>query len=186
MPFESVRLRTALLLCVAILVAVIGSEATSSSPQEPQAVAATSEGKPISYLAQREPMVRDTTTTSTTLPPTTTTTAPPPTTTTTSPPPPPPPSTEAQVRSASQGINWWAIANCESGLGTGAPQWHINTGNGYSGGLQFSPSSWNSAGGQQYAAYAYQATPEQQIATAIVLSNGGTNLHHWPVCGKYG
>ena len=34
--------------------------------------------------------------------------------------------------------NWDAVAQCES---TG--NWNINTGNGYYGGLQFSPSTWS-------------------------------------------
>ncbi|MEU4210283.1 transglycosylase family protein [Streptomyces sp. NPDC026206] len=56
---------------------------------------------------------------------------------------------------------WDKVAQCES---TG--NWHINTGNGYYGGLQFSQSSWKAAGGTQYAARADLATKAQQIATA--------------------
>ncbi|MCV7131021.1 transglycosylase family protein [Mycolicibacterium vanbaalenii PYR-1] len=57
--------------------------------------------------------------------------------------------------------DWNAIAQAESG-----GNWSINTGNGYSGGLQFSPSSWAAAGGTQYAPSAYQASPYQQALTA--------------------
>ena len=39
-------------------------------------------------------------------------------------------------------VNWDAIAACESG-----GNWAINTGNGYYGGLQFSPGTWSSNGG---------------------------------------
>ena len=39
-------------------------------------------------------------------------------------------------------VNWDAIAQCESGN-----NWSINTGNGYSGGLQFSQGTWNAYGG---------------------------------------
>ncbi|MFI9239467.1 transglycosylase family protein [Streptomyces sp. NPDC053079] len=56
---------------------------------------------------------------------------------------------------------WDKVAQCES---TG--NWHINTGNGYYGGLQFSQSSWKAAGGTQYASRADLATKAQQIATA--------------------
>ena len=37
---------------------------------------------------------------------------------------------------------WDRVAKCESGN-----NWAINTGNGYQGGLQFSPSTWASHGG---------------------------------------
>ncbi|MCF6523764.1 transglycosylase family protein [Streptomyces sp. JJ36] len=56
---------------------------------------------------------------------------------------------------------WERVAQCES-----SGDWHINTGNGYYGGLQFSQSSWEAAGGTQYAARADLATKAQQIATA--------------------
>jgi hypothetical protein len=79
---------------------------------------------------------------------------------------------------AHSGVNWDAIAQCESG-----GNWAINTGNGFSGGLQFHPATWNSHGGQQYAPYAHQATREQQIAVAErVLATQGRGA--WPVCGR--
>jgi uncharacterized protein YabE (DUF348 family) len=82
----------------------------------------------------------------------------------------------AKVNNANVGGTWQALAECESG-----GNWSINTGNGYSGGLQFSASSWLGAGGGKYAPYAYMATPSEQIATAEVLrSNGGWG--HWPAC----
>ena len=43
---------------------------------------------------------------------------------------------------------------------------HDNTGNGYSGGLQFSPSTWTAYGGGQFAPMAWQASREQQIVVA--------------------
>ncbi|WP_269436922.1 resuscitation-promoting factor [Arthrobacter gengyunqii] len=80
--------------------------------------------------------------------------------------------------SAPAGGAWAALAQCESG-----GNWHINTGNGYSGGLQFSVSSWLGAGGGQYAPIAAGATPEQQIAVAEKLrANGGWG--HWPACAS--
>ena len=75
----------------------------------------------------------------------------------------------------SDGINWDAIADCESG-----GNWSINTGNGYYGGLQFLTSTWLSAGGGQYASRADLATREQQIAVASTLS-----LSNWPHCQIY-
>lgn len=69
--------------------------------------------------------------------------------------------TGATPTGGSTGVNWDAIAQCESG-----GNWHINTGNGYYGGLQFSASSWLSHGGGAYASRADLATREQQIAVA--------------------
>lgn len=56
---------------------------------------------------------------------------------------------------------WENVAQCES-----SGNWHINTGNGYYGGLQFSQSSWRAAGGTHYAPRADLATKPQQIAVA--------------------
>lgn len=76
----------------------------------------------------------------------------------------------------STSVDWDAIAACESG-----GDWAINTGNGYTGGLQFLTSTWLAYGGGQYAPEAYLATREQQIAVASQMS-----LSHWPICGAYG
>ncbi|HEY3546999.1 MAG TPA: resuscitation-promoting factor, partial [Propionicimonas sp.] len=56
---------------------------------------------------------------------------------------------------------WDRIARCESG-----GNWHINTGNGYYGGLQFNRASWNANGGRDFAAYPHQASRAQQITVA--------------------
>lgn len=122
------------------------------------------------------PTTTTTTTTTTTIPPTTTTVyIPPPTTTS----PPAPPVTDTPTPRG--GVNWYAIAVCESSLGTGSPQWHINTGNGYYGGLQFSHSTWIAFGGGRYSENAHLTSAENQIAIA-----SGMSLSHWPTCGKYG
>ena len=74
--------------------------------------------------------------------------------------------------------DWDRLAQCEAG-----GNWAINTGNGYQGGLQFSPSTWNSHGGQQYAATANQASREEQIAVAEkVLASQGWGA--WPSCSS--
>ncbi|OON73030.1 LysM peptidoglycan-binding domain-containing protein [Streptomyces tsukubensis] len=79
--------------------------------------------------------------------------------------------------SAASGSEWDAVAQCESG-----GNWSINTGNGYSGGLQFSPSTWSAYGGTQYAGSAAQASKSQQIAVAEkVLASQGKGA--WPSCG---
>lgn len=71
---------------------------------------------------------------------------------------------------------WDSLAQCESG-----GNWSINNGNGYHGGLQFHPQTWNGHGGQQYAPYAYQATREQQIAVAEKVQEG-QGWGAWPAC----
>lgn len=78
---------------------------------------------------------------------------------------------------AATDAEWNQVAACESG-----GNWGINTGNGYQGGLQFSPGTWAANGGTQYAPTANQATRDQQIATAErVLASQGKGA--WPVCG---
>ncbi|MDT5065502.1 MAG: resuscitation-promoting factor RpfA [Mycobacterium sp.] len=72
---------------------------------------------------------------------------------------------------------WDQVARCESG-----GNWAINTGNGYQGGVQFSPSTWASHGGREFAPAANMATKDQQIAVAErVLASQGRGA--WPVCG---
>ncbi|MBJ6631686.1 transglycosylase family protein [Streptomyces griseoincarnatus] len=72
---------------------------------------------------------------------------------------------------------WDRIAQCESG-----GDWHINTGNGYYGGLQFSASTWRAFGGTAYAPTADRASKAQQIEIATkVQRTQGWNA--WPVCG---
>ena len=63
--------------------------------------------------------------------------------------------------SAAPDSTWDSVAECES-----SGNWAINTGNGYYGGLQFTESTWNAYGGQQYASRADLATREEQIAVA--------------------
>src|SRR4051812_2520467 len=55
--------------------------------------------------------------------------------------------------------DWTGVAQCESG-----GNWHINSGNGYYGGLQFSASTWRGYGGTQYAARGDPAPPAPQNA----------------------
>jgi len=74
------------------------------------------------------------------------------------PPPPAPPT--APINLANAGM-WDLIAQCES-----SGNWHINTGNGYYGGLQFDSRTWLGAGGADFAQRADLATREQQITVA--------------------
>jgi hypothetical protein len=77
---------------------------------------------------------------------------------------------------AEAGVDWDAVARCESG-----GNWAVNTGNGFYGGLQFSMSTWLANGGAGSPA---NATREQQIAVAerVLRSQG---MGAWPVCGKH-
>jgi len=76
----------------------------------------------------------------------------------------------------SDGSVWDSIAQCESG-----GNWAINTGNGYQGGLQFNPQTWNAYGGGEYAASADQASREQQIAVAEKVQ-AAQGWGAWPAC----
>lgn len=74
-------------------------------------------------------------------------------------------------------VDWDAVAACESG-----GNWGINTGNGYYGGLQFSPSTWSANGG---AGMPHTASRSEQIRVAEnVLSTQGIGA--WPTCGAQG
>ncbi|MFJ9412816.1 transglycosylase family protein [Streptomyces sp. NPDC101227] len=71
---------------------------------------------------------------------------------------------------------WDRLAGCESG-----GHWHADTGNGFSGGLQFAHSTWHSFGGGSYAARAALASRPQQINVAErVLARQGWGA--WPAC----
>jgi murein DD-endopeptidase MepM/ murein hydrolase activator NlpD len=71
---------------------------------------------------------------------------------------------------------WEKVAACES---TG--NWHINSGNGYFGGLQFTRSTWAAYGGTLYAPRADLATKGEQITIAEkVLEAQGPGA--WPGC----
>ncbi|MEV7690425.1 transglycosylase family protein [Streptomyces bungoensis] len=71
---------------------------------------------------------------------------------------------------------WDRIAQCESG-----GNWHINTGNGYYGGLQFSAGTWRAYGGTAYAPTADQASRGAQIAVATKVQHA-QGWGAWPVC----
>src|SRR3954447_2312416 len=85
-------------------------------------------------------------------------------------------STAAQAAIEGQ---WDNVAHCESG-----GNWHINTGNGYYGGLQFTSSTWLGYGGGHHASRADLASKSEQIAIAEkVLAAQGWGA--WPVCSQY-
>ncbi len=67
---------------------------------------------------------------------------------------------------------WDCLAHYES-----THRWHINTGNGHYGGLQFSLSTWRYYGGPQYSGndYPHRATRTEQIVIAKRTAFTGWN-----------
>ncbi|MGI5399955.1 transglycosylase family protein [Streptomyces sp. CA-135486] len=92
-------------------------------------------------------------------------------------------SATGSAQAADSGV-WDRIAQCESG-----GNWHINTGNGYYGGLQFSAGTWRAYGGGEYASTADGASKSQQIAVATKVQRA-QGWGAWPTCssraGAYG
>ena len=81
----------------------------------------------------------------------------------------------AGTANAATDAQWDAIAQCESG-----GNWSTSTGNGFSGGLQFTPSTWRANGGAGSPSGASRA---QQIAVAEkVLATQGWGA--WPSCSR--
>lgn len=73
---------------------------------------------------------------------------------------------------------WDRLAMCES-----SGNWHINTGNGYYGGVQFSASTWRAFGGGVFAPRADLATKAEQIVVATKVQKAqGWNA--WPSCSR--
>ena len=85
---------------------------------------------------------------------------------------------------------WDCLAHYES-----THRWHINTGNGHYGGLQFSLSTWRYYGGPNYSGnrYPHRATRAEQIVVAKRVAwngwsgrapQGGRNAwpNTWPLC----
>ncbi len=82
----------------------------------------------------------------------------------------------ANAPAVADGSVWDQIAQCESG-----GNWSINTGNGFYGGLQFNPGTWQAYGGGAYAPTADQASREQQIAIAEKVQ-AAQGWGAWPAC----
>jgi len=73
---------------------------------------------------------------------------------------------------------WSKIAKCESG-----GRWHISTGNGYYGGLQFNLATWRSQGGRDFAAKPHKASKAEQITVANRLYTK-RGVKPWGGCGQ--
>ena len=89
--------------------------------------------------------------------------------------------TRSSARRASRGGGavsggvWDRLAACESG-----GNWGINTGNGFSGGLQFSPGTWRANGGSGSAHNASRAA-QIRVAQRVRASQG---WGAWPACSR--
>lgn len=79
----------------------------------------------------------------------------------------------ASSRSAATSSVWDKIAKCESG-----GNWHINTGNGFYGGLQFSLSTWHGYGGSGLPS-SHSRTEQIVVAKRVQRSQG---WGAWPAC----
>ncbi|GAA1046924.1 transglycosylase family protein [Rothia amarae] len=79
----------------------------------------------------------------------------------------------AAPANAASESTWDALAECESG-----GNWGISTGNGFSGGLQFTPSTWAAFGGSGSPTTASKA--EQIRVAENVLAGQGWGA--WPAC----
>ncbi|WP_394162103.1 transglycosylase family protein [Galactobacter valiniphilus] len=80
----------------------------------------------------------------------------------------------APAQAATASANTWdKLAACESG-----GNWSINTGNGYSGGLQFTSSTWKAYGGK---GSAHNASKAEQIRVAKKVQ-AGQGWGAWPAC----
>ncbi len=76
---------------------------------------------------------------------------------------------------AAAGRTWDRLAQCEA-----SGDWHIDTGNGYYGGLQFSMGTWRAHGGRGNPAAASRAT-QIRVAEQVLRSQGWSA---WPACSS--
>ena len=84
---------------------------------------------------------------------------------------------EEAVEVVSSGADWTAIAACESG-----GDWSINTGNGFWGGLQFTPQTWFAFGGGPFdgvGPFPYSAATQIAVAERVLAVQGPMA---WPNC----
>jgi hypothetical protein len=87
------------------------------------------------------------------------------------------PAPTSGVSTHTYSADWYAVAACESG---GA--WHINSGNGYWGGLQFDPTTWFAYGGGPFdgsGSFPYSASEQIAVAERILADQGPGA---WPNC----
>ena len=81
----------------------------------------------------------------------------------------------AATASATPRGTWERLAQCES-----SGNWHINTGNGYYGGLQFSLASWRAVGGRGMPNYASKTEQIRRAERLQAMQGWGA----WPECSR--
>lgn len=84
----------------------------------------------------------------------------------------------AAPANAAHGRVWDRIAHCESG-----GRWHINTGNGYYGGLQISGGTWRAFGGKRLAEVPSRASKGEQIRIGKRIQRH-QGWGAWPTCSR--
>ncbi|OLM28981.1 hypothetical protein Ae717Ps2_5905c [Pseudonocardia sp. Ae717_Ps2] len=87
----------------------------------------------------------------------------------------PPPATGDAETGPATDSTFDTLAQCESG-----GDWSTNTGNGYGGGLQFSPSTWRAFGGQG-AAHEASRAEQIEVAKRVQAVQGWAA---WPACSQ--
>lgn len=93
-----------------------------------------------------------------------------------------PPVVEGSLESGGIPEPWRSLSECESG-----GDWSIDTGNGFSGGLQWHPSSWARWKDADDPEYAWQASWQQEVAAgeryvAAERAEGRGGYGPWPAC----
>jgi len=86
-------------------------------------------------------------------------------------------SSSAPLRSGSLHADWYAIAQCES-----SGRWDLNSGNGFWGGLQFTPHTWFAYGGGPFngvGPFPYSASQQISVAERVLAGQGPGA---WPYC----
>jgi hypothetical protein len=73
---------------------------------------------------------------------------------------------------------WNRLAKCESG-----GRWHVNTHNGFYGGLQISGGTWRSYGGKRLASMPHKASKAQQVRIAKRIQKH-QGWRAWPACSR--
>lgn len=81
------------------------------------------------------------------------------------------------VRAHGRNAVWERLAQCES-----SGDWAVDSGNGYSGGLQFDADTWVGYGGTEFAPRAHLATREEQILVATRVRDARGGYGSWPSC----
>lgn len=84
---------------------------------------------------------------------------------------------DADIPSGADGLNWQALAECESGGNPNA----VNSAGPYYGLYQFSASTWHSVGGEGVPTDA-SATEQTRLAQELYQRSGDGQ---WPVCGEH-